>query len=183
MYCTEMSLPRVSVRSGWGFVGVCGCVRPHWCCGPPPATSAAPALRRASRVRAMRLELEHQPPFIYPRPRTHALKLRRGRFIVFDGRESSRLDLATTLHHGHRFASLVRRLRAIWACGVPPKCGEFGCAAALGSLVQSHSMIAAANGDCHLASASARHYVFRLGPLFGLGADTFQSCIVRVCWP
>ena len=68
-----MSLPRVSVRSGWGFVGVCGCVRPHWCCGPPPATSAAPALRRASRVRVRRLELEHQHSPIHPCPRTHAL--------------------------------------------------------------------------------------------------------------
>ena len=39
----------------------------------PPPTSAAPALRRASRVRVRRLELEHQHPPIHPCPRTHAL--------------------------------------------------------------------------------------------------------------
>ena len=39
----------------------------------PPPTSAAPALRRASRVRVRRLELEHQHAPIHPCPRTHAL--------------------------------------------------------------------------------------------------------------
>ena len=151
----------------------------------PPPTSAAPALRRASRVRVRRLELEHQHAPIHPCPRTHALN----NFVVAT---SLSLMVASRLvwiwpqrfiHHGHRFASFGRRLRAVWACGVPPTCSEFGCAAALGSLVQSHSMIAAANGDSHLASASARQYVFRLEPFFGLGDDTFQSCIVRACWP
>ena len=50
--------------------------------------------------------------------------------------------------------------------------------AALGSLVQSCDR----GSECRLTSASDRPYVFRLGPLFGLGADTFQSCIVRACW-